>query len=86
MSTPSTTSALVPDGVADSVAAVTTNFDALFRPFEALAFWSAVALPFVYIPLLLSGIETSAELLAVATLIGAHVVALVLGHHHRLDD
>lgn len=86
MSRPSTTPALVTEQIADSMATALGHTDVLFRPLEALGFWAAVALPFVYVPLIVTGVETSAEILAVATLVVAHVVALVVGHRHRLDE
>ncbi|MFB6268114.1 MAG: hypothetical protein ABEI31_10675 [Halodesulfurarchaeum sp.] len=55
----------------------------LLRPVEALGFWAAVALPFVYLPLVITGLETGSEQLAVALLLGAHVVALYLGRHYN---
>ncbi|MFB6082555.1 MAG: hypothetical protein ABEJ67_07025 [Halanaeroarchaeum sp.] len=86
MSRPSTTPELVPEVVADSMPARLANTDLLVRPVEAVGFWAAVALPFVYVPLLLAGVETSAEGLAVAALVAAHVVALVVGHRHRREE
>lgn len=58
---------------------------ALRRPFEALGFWAAVGLPFVYMPILLTGMQTPAEQYATVLLIAAHVVALVLGRHHKAN-
>lgn len=45
-------------------------------------FWAAVALPFLHLPLLLSGIETSVEATAFVSLVAANVLALVVGHQH----
>lgn len=86
MSGPSTTSVLDPDGVRTTLTGALTQYDALFRPLEAMAFWAAVALPFVYLPLLVTGLDTTAEAIAVAALVTAHVLALVLGHRYRSDD
>jgi hypothetical protein len=58
----------------------------LLKPLEVAGFWSAVALPFLYVPLVVSGPSTSAEQTALAALVAAHVAALVLGHRHRTDD
>lgn len=60
--------------------AVTT---ALSRPIEAIAFWTAVALPFLYIPLLIYGLETSGQVLAFLGLITLNVIAFVLGHGYK---
>ena len=54
----------------------------LAAPLRRLAFWMAVALPFLYVPLLLSGLESSAVRTAFAVLVGANVVALLVGHSH----
>lgn len=51
-------------------------------PVRAAAFWSAVALPFIYVPLLLVGIETQTEAAAFLLLVVAHVVALVIGRSY----
>lgn len=52
---------------------------------RTVAFWTAVALPFLYIPLLVSR-ETGADvLLPLAALVVVNVVALVVGHGHRRD-
>lgn len=57
----------------------------LRRPVEALAFWSAVALPFVYLPLLLGGFDDLTGALTFVGLLLANFVALYLGHDHRRD-
>jgi len=57
----------------------------LRRPVEAAAFWSAVVLPFLYVPLFLSGLETAGTLDACVALIGLHVAALVLGRGYNAD-
>lgn len=50
---------------------------------RTVAFWVAIVLPFLYIPLLASG-DTAANVLPpVATLVVVNVVALVVGHGHR---
>ena len=57
---------------------------AAVKPVRALAFWLAVALPFAYLPLLVGGIGTEAELVTFAGLVAANAVALLVGHdHHR---
>lgn len=50
------------------------------KPARILGFWAAVALPFLHIPLLLSGLETAPETFAFLALFTINVVALVLGH------
>lgn len=54
----------------------------LVRAFEQAAFWTAVVLPFLYVPLLVGGISTSGEFVALVTLLGFHFVALYAGQNH----
>lgn len=55
----------------------------LLRPIEAIAFWSAVALPFLYLPLLVMGLETTAELMVFFGLVALNALAFVIGHRHK---
>ena len=72
--------------VASNVDVSTTpGYAALVKPFEVIGFWSAVALPFLYVPLVVNGPGTTAEQTALVGLVLAHVLALVLGHRHRSD-
>ncbi len=50
--------------------------------FERAAFWTAVALPFLYVPLLVGGISTSGERVALVVLLGLNFLALYAGHDH----
>ena len=79
MSTPSTSAHDTPP--ADGAFGIGT----LLRPIEAVGFWAAVGLPFVYMPLVLTGIGTPTEQAAAGILIAAHVVALFLGRHYRAE-
>ena len=49
---------------------------------EQAAFWTAVVLPFLYVPLLVSGVTTSGERVALGALLALNVLALYLGHEH----
>lgn len=49
---------------------------------RALAFWAAVVLPFLHVPLLASGLDTPGEWYAFLALLGLNVGALYLGHGH----
>ncbi|MFB6091979.1 MAG: hypothetical protein ABEK02_03090 [Haloquadratum sp.] len=51
------------------------------RSAEAVTFWVAIALPFVYLPLLVGGFS-GGEALLFAALLGLNGVALVAGHDH----
>jgi hypothetical protein len=50
------------------------------RCLGTLGFWAAVSLPFLHIPLLLNGLESSSDALAFGVLVGANLVALLVGH------
>ncbi|AFK19324.2 MULTISPECIES: hypothetical protein [Haloferax] len=55
-----------------------------FEPLKVFAFWSAIALPLAYLPLLASGLD-SGELPLFAGLIALHAATLVLGRNHGQD-
>lgn len=57
--------------------------EALIRPIEAVAFWAAIVLPFLYIPLLFYGLETAGELTVFFALLGLNIVAIVLGNRYN---
>lgn len=59
---------------------------ALPAPLKVVAFWSAVALPFVAIGLLASGLETTLEFALLGTVLLANVVALVVGHDYGTSE
>lgn len=52
----------------------------LARPIEAISFWSAIALPFLYLPLLFSGLGSNSQLTAFLALLAIHAVTIVAGH------
>lgn len=55
---------------------------ALSEPLSALAFWSAVALPLLYVPLLAAGLGSARDLLLFLGLFVLHLVALVGGRSY----
>lgn len=57
----------------------------LTNPVRTVGFWSAVALPFLHIPLLISGLETTAQTLAFLALLFVNVLALVVGRQYNAD-
>ena len=61
------------------------GYATLLKPFEVVGFWSAVVLPFLYVPLVVNGPNTTGEQTALAGLVLLHIVALLLGHRHRSD-
>lgn len=56
---------------------------ALTTPLEVVSFWVAVVLPFLYVPLLLSGISLQGELLTFVGLLAINVAAFLVGHGHK---
>lgn len=54
-------------------------------PLRAIAFWSATLLPFVYVPLLLFGLDTRRRAGIFALLLFAHVLALLLGQSYSSE-
>lgn len=54
-------------------------------PLRAAAFWSAVLLPFVYVPLLLLGLDTRRRAGLFSVLLLAHVLTLLLGQSHSAE-
>ncbi|WP_380678032.1 hypothetical protein [Salinigranum sp. GCM10025319] len=51
-------------------------------PLRFVGFWAAVALPFLYLPLLLGGLE-GGETFVFGLLLALNALALVVGHGHR---
>lgn len=52
----------------------------LHRQVQAASFWTAVILPFLHVPLLLSGLDTTTDTSVFVALITLNLLALVLGH------
>ena len=74
-----------PTHLADTLLGSARTVAEHLRPLlQATAFWSAVAMPFLYVPLLVGGL-TSGETVTFVGLLVLNVVALVLGHGHRSD-
>jgi hypothetical protein len=53
-------------------------------PIRFVGFWAAVALPFLYLPLLYRGLESN-EVTVFVGLLGLHLLALVVGHNYNSD-
>lgn len=51
----------------------------IVRPVQFVAFWAAVILPFLHLPLLATGLESQAQTLAFIGLVALNVCALVAG-------
>lgn len=57
----------------------------LVAPVQGIAFWTAIALPFLYVPLLANGLQSSAARTAFGVLVLANVVALLVGHSYASE-
>ncbi|AGB39243.1 hypothetical protein [Natronococcus occultus] len=47
------------------------------------SFWTAIVLPFLYVPLLATGLSTASETATFLALLGVNLVALYVGHAYR---
>ncbi|MFC7057653.1 hypothetical protein [Halovenus salina] len=56
--------------------------ESVLSPVRTVSFWMAVSMPFLYLPLLVGGLETPDEVVAFLALVILHVAALVVGHSH----
>ncbi|ACV12191.1 hypothetical protein Huta_2023 [Halorhabdus utahensis DSM 12940] len=52
----------------------------LLEPVQGVAFWASIALPFVQVPLLLSGLREWTTLAAFLALLALNVFTLYVGH------
>lgn len=52
-------------------------------PVRTVAFWTAVLLPFVYLPMVLDGFESEGGVALFVGLVATHALALSLGHDHE---
>lgn len=62
-----------------------TPLQSVGRPVIGLAFWAAIALPFLHLPLLIAGLETTRMTVAFLLLLGLNVVALIVGQPYGRD-
>ncbi len=75
-----------PDGVSGSSDTDETRPSSSYTVVSSLrfiAFWGAVVLPFLYVPLLISGLDTLGQLQTFVLLMALNAVALVFGHRYR---
>jgi hypothetical protein len=49
---------------------------------QRVAFWTAIVLPFTYLPLLVAGFESSSMFAAFLSLVALNLLALLVGHPH----
>lgn len=55
------------------------------QPLARVAFWTAIALPFLYVPLLVAGLTTTTRQVAFLVLLALNALTLVVGHSHGTD-
>ncbi|AUG47943.1 MULTISPECIES: hypothetical protein [Haloarcula] len=53
---------------------------------RGIAFWTAIALPFLYLPLLVTGLHSGATRTAFVALVVCNAVSLLVGHSHGGSD
>ncbi|MEF8800775.1 MAG: hypothetical protein V5A38_02605 [Halolamina sp.] len=58
---------------------------ALLEPVQAIAFWTAIGLPLVYVPMLATGAVWQNPVAVLAILV-LNIVAFVVGHEHNLPE
>ena len=51
----------------------------------SVAFWSAIVLPFLHLPLLATGLKSTSVSIAFASLIALNLLAAVIGQFHRSE-
>lgn len=52
-------------------------------PIRLVSFWTAVVLPFLYIPLVVAGLDSTSDISGLAVLVALNLVALLLGHNYN---
>lgn len=55
-------------------------------PIKRIAFWTAVVLPFLYLPLLASGLESISMAVVFLALVTVNVCALIVGHPYKNES
>lgn len=55
----------------------------VLTPIRMLGFWTAVALPFLHVPLLATGLDGGQETATFVALLALNLVALYVGYPHR---
>lgn len=62
------------------------SMDSVSASVRFVGFWTAIALPFLYVPLLATGLESSGQRQTFFLLVVLNVAALLLGHRHGGDS
>jgi len=64
-------------------APLTTLRQRIERPIRFVGFWLSVALPFLYLPLLATGLDTVSRTVTFLGLLALNVIALAIGHSYQ---
>lgn len=59
------------------------NANWIQSPLTAIAFWSAIGLPVLYLPLFIIGLTNTVELALFLILVSVHLLTLFGGRNHR---
>ncbi len=73
------------DGSASDEESNASASESLSAPIRFISFWTAVALPFLYVPLLVTGLDTIGQFQTFLILLMLNFAALLLGHRYRTD-
>lgn len=65
---------------------LSVSLESLTEPLSAIAFWMAIAIPALYVPLIATGIEGLDGLGLFFGLFALHLVSLYVGRSYRRDD
>lgn len=57
--------------------------ESALTPVRTAGFWVAVTLPFLYLPLLATGLDAQVEVVVFLSLLAVNVLALLVGHSHH---
>lgn len=55
------------------------------EPVRVVGFWLSIALPFLYLPLLATGLNTGAQTTVFLSLLAINLLALWVGRTHRVE-
>ncbi|WP_327052377.1 hypothetical protein [Halomicrococcus gelatinilyticus] len=71
------------DGDDDASPVVGLSLDSVSTSVRFVAFWAAIALPFLYVPLLATGLEEPGQRQTFLLLVVVNAAALLLGQQHE---
>jgi hypothetical protein len=76
----------ITSSLAESSPALPDIGEGLVAPITGFAFWAAIALPFLHVPLVVTtGLSSTSTTTAFVALVTLNVLALLVGHSHSRD-